>query len=124
MPNTAVATMSARVHGRCDGWPGHHRRHVQASSTIAAKETRNHATATGRTSSNRDLARIDPMFCDRPARTKIASGEKNGCRAAGAVRVTETAGRCSVEQLWIGAADLLPERREAEPPGQRITGQL
>src|SRR5882724_6660008 len=105
---------SARVQRRNARDRGTHCRQLNASSTRAANATRNQATVAGSTSPNNDLARIDPMFWDRPARTKTASGENAADRCAPSAACAAT----SVKEVRIGAADLLPQRAEAEPTGE------
>ena len=67
---------------------------------------------------HRDAA---PMYCEIAESRNSASG--------GAVaRVCSTPQSLvtarSVEELWVGAADLLPERLEREPAGQRVADLL
>ena len=92
------------------------------AAAIAAPITRNQATVCGSTSSNSDTAIAAPMYCEIAERTNSASGgavSERAFDAPGDGRVT-----ASVEQLWVGAADLLPERLEAEPAGERVADLL
>src|SRR6478736_2721330 len=112
MPNTAAAPSSARVNPRRKDRPD------TANSAIAAPMTRSQATEAGLIWSKRVTAIDAPMYWAIALRTKSASGEEvSRKRPTG-----PGAGRSAVgliEELGIGAADLLPERLEAEPAGER-----
>ena len=84
------------------------------------RSTRNQATVCGSTSSKTDTAIAAPTYCDTAESTKSASGvavSKYRVTGPGAATVSQTT-------LGIGAADLLPQRLEAEPSGQREAGLL
>src|SRR4029079_18734328 len=84
-----------------------------ASSATDAPITRNQATVCGSTSSNSDTAIAAPMYCEIADRRNSASGGAVArVRSIRPVWVVVTA---SVEQLWIGVADLLPEGLDTEP---------
>src|SRR4029079_11981779 len=88
-----------------------------ASSAIDAPITRNQATVCGSTSSNSDTAIAAPMYCEIAERRNSASG--GAVESVRSIRPEWAAVTAvSVEQLWIGAADLLPERLEREPARQ------
>ena len=74
---------------------------------------RNHATEAGAISSNNSTAITAPTYCDVAPRTNSASGEPVRRK-----RENEVRGIGSVEQLGIGATDLLPQRLELEPTGE------
>src|SRR5262245_36481514 len=108
MPKIAAPARSRRVQPRQK--PGE-----IASKAIDAPITRNQATVCGSTSSNSETAIAAPMYWEIAERRNSASGG-----AVARVRSTRPspAVTVSVEQLWIGAADLLPERLEREPAGE------
>ena len=80
---------------------------------MAAPMMRNQATEAGSISSKSPTAIVAPMYWDVAPRTKSASGEPVRRN-----RENEFRGIGSVEQLRIGATDLLPQRLELEPTGE------
>ena len=74
-PNSPAASTSRRVQGRADG-------QETTSSTNAALSTRSRATVAGRTSSNRLMAIVAPVYWAMPEMTNSASGEADSTNLA------------------------------------------
>ena len=96
------------------------RRVTRPAARLRRRCTRNHATVAGATSSNSDDGDDRAGVLGDAETTNSASGE-NRCEERR--RRARSLGRVdagSVEQVGIGAADLLPQRLEAEPAGERV----
>src|SRR5262249_44710870 len=82
--------------------------------------TRNQPMVAGAASSNRKfLAIVAPAYWEIAPRTKSCSGPSGS-----GARATPAPAARSVEEVRVGPADLLPQRLEAEPSGEREAGVL